>query len=345
MRRDGFLRAALLAMPALTLGTVRRDGGEAAVAQDEFDPATSAASQSLRVLLGTGDAQPNPGGGFTFEGRPYRGTFARLPSGEIVNTLPLEEYLYSVVPREMPPSWPRAALQSQAICARTYVLQRSDPRRSYDLVPSEVDQVYNGTLGESPAARGAVDSTASLVLRFAGGYAQIVYSSCCGGRTEASSDAWGGVPFPYLESVACAYCTASPNYRWQRTLDAAGLAKAFASELAPFGTFRGARIADRDGSGRVRTIELAADHGSAFVRGAIFRSRVGSRVVPSLLIERIDGSFDSSPELALQGAGLGHGVGLCQWGSRGYALDGGTARDILSFYFPGTNVARSLSVE
>ena len=122
-------------------------------AQDDVDPASSAARQALRVLLGQGDAQPSVGQTFSFDGKLYRGTFQRTADGQIVDLVDLEGYLYSVVPREMPSSWPVWALEAQSICARTYVLQRSDPRRAYDLVPSEVDQRYDG-LERGDAGRG-----------------------------------------------------------------------------------------------------------------------------------------------------------------------------------------------
>ena len=202
------------------------------------------------------------------------------------NTVALEQYLYSVVPREMSPSWPAGALQSQAICARTYVLQRSNPRREYDLVPSEADQVYGGISTESPAGRAAVDASEGQVLRFSDAFAQIVYSSCCGGRTEASSDAWGGAPLPYLGGVLCPHCTASPNYRWQRDLTLEQIASAFANELQTTGTLTNLRISEIDASGRARMFELVAQSGSAFVKGSAFRTRIGSRVLPSLLITK-----------------------------------------------------------
>jgi len=306
---------------------------------DEFDPASSASGQALRVLLGQGDAQTLPGGGFNFGGRPYRGTFLRQPDGSIVTTVPLEEYLYSVVPREMPPSWPAAALQAQAVCARTYVLQRSSPRRTYDLVPSEADQVYGGIESESPAGRAAVDATAAQVLRFDNGFAQIMYSSCCGGHTEASSDAWGGAFFPYLAGVVCTHCSDSPNFRWKRDLTLAQIEAAFVAEIAPFGMLRAIRSSVLDGSGRVRMMELTCERGSAFVKGGAFRSRIGARIVPSLLITKFDAAPQTPDRLTIEGGGLGHGVGLCQWGARGMALEGASSSDILNFYFPGTTIA------
>lgn len=309
-----------------------------AQADDEFDPATSSTSQALRVLLGRGDAQALPGGGFTFEGRPYRGTFVRDPDGNVVTTVALEEYLYSVVPREMPPSWPANALQAQAVCARTYVLQRSSPRRTYDLVPSEADQVYGGIESESPAARAAVDATSAQVVRFGSGFAQIMYSSCCGGHTEASTDAWGGAFFPYLAGVVCTYCNASPNYRWKRDIAFVQVGAAFATETAPFGSLTGIEATALDGSGRVRMLQLTCQRGVTSVKGSAFRARVGARIVPSLLITKFDTSPDSPDRVTIEGGGLGHGVGLCQWGARGMALEGASSSDILNFYFPGTTI-------
>jgi peptidoglycan hydrolase-like amidase len=173
---------------------------------DVFDPASGMQSQALRVLLGTGHAQKIDAQTFLFEGRRYRGTFSYTEAGEVVSIVPLEQYLYSVVSREMPHSWPAAALQAQAVVARTFVLQRSNPNRAYDLMPSEADQVYTGIDAEKPGTSAAVDATAGLVLRFADGFAQALYSSCCGGHTESNADAWGGPLLPYLSGVSCTYC-------------------------------------------------------------------------------------------------------------------------------------------
>ena len=307
-------------------------------AQSDADPAMTSAYPALRVLLGFGNAQPAGRGTFTFNGNGYRGDFRRIAGGEVVNVIDIEQYLYSVVPREMSPGWPAAALEAQAVCARTYVLQRSNPKRDYDLVPSELDQVYSGIAGESPAGRGAVDATAGQLLRYGNLYATVAYSSCCGGHTEASADAWGSTPVPYLGGVPCSYCTGSPNYRWSATIPLADLEQHFAEQLSPFGALRDVRPAGVDPSGRVRALELVADHGSVTVKGSTFRIAAGPRVVRSLLITRlrVDSGLES---LFAEGGGLGHGVGMCQWGARGMALAGRSARDILALYFPGTQVS------
>jgi stage II sporulation protein D len=325
LKRSGFLATALAA-------SVLRP----ARASDQYDPAMNADAPSLRVLLGTGRATPLASGGFSFDGRPYRGSFERMDDGSIVSTVKLEEYLYSVVPREMTPSWPAQALAAQAVCARTYVLSHSNPRRGYDVVPSEIDQVYTGVSGESQATRAAVDATAGSVLRYGDAFAQILYSSCCGGRTEASSDAWGGAPLPYLGGVVCTTCTDSPYYRWTRTLSFADLASRLRTELSG-GMPTGLRIASTDRSGRARSIAIQTTDGSYELKGSTFRLRAGSRALPSLLLTRVTTSA-AGDGVTIEGGGLGHGVGLCQWGSHGLALQGASLSQILNFYFPGTEI-------
>ncbi len=323
----------------LMLGTVPLAYPRAVRAQSFADPSASSPRQALRVLLGRGTATAAAASTFEFDGKLYRGTFEQTEDGQIVNLVDLEQYLYSVVPREMPPSWPPGALQAQVICARTYVLQRSDPRRFYDLVPSEIDQRYDGIAAETPSGIAAVDASAALVLGFAGGFAQVAYSSCCGGHTESSADAWGNLPIPYLGGVVCTSCSDSPNYRWERTLGFDQIASRFAGAMPALTTVDDLRITTRDASGRARGFELVSDLGGTVVSGSTFRRGIGTRVLPSLLLTQLRRTPDGTGVL-IDGGGLGHGVGLCQWGARGMAQAGAAAAAILALYFPGTVVQR-----
>jgi stage II sporulation protein D len=328
MRRSGFL---MLGMLPLTIAA------RTARAQSDADPASCSRKPALRVLLGAGEAAPGSGDLFNFEGRAYRGTFTRLDDGQIVNVVDLEAYLSSVVPREMSARWPPAALEAQSICARTYVLQRSDPRRPYDLVPSELDQVYEGIASELPSSTAAVNATTGQVLKFGGAFARVAYSSCCGGHTEAAAEAWGGTPLPYLQGVVCTTCSDSPNYHWATVIALDTVAERYGFILASIGELQDVRITERDPSGRARAFELVAARGSNVVQGGAFRRAIGSRALPSLLVTKLQ-RMSSQETLAVEGAGLGHGVGLCQWGARGMALDGRAAYEILAFYFPGASV-------
>jgi stage II sporulation protein D len=300
------------------------------------DPASEAQTQALRVLLGRGQAQKIDDRTFMFQGRRYRGAFSALPSGEIVSTVGLEEYLYGVVSREMPPSWPDAALQAQAIVARTYVLQRSNPTKDYDLVPSEIDQVYTGIDAEHAQSSAAVAATAGQVLRFGGGFAQVLYSSCCGGHTESNGDAWGGAPLPYLAGVTCGYCNDSPWYSWTQHVSFEQLQNALAEQLRDIGTIQQIQLDAPDASGRAHFWNFTGERGTQRVKAADVRRALGTRVLPSLLVRSV--LVQANQRADIEGGGLGHGVGLCQWGARGLAREGSGARAILAYYYPGTGI-------
>lgn len=325
----------------MTLSLSRRVLRQSQDDSDVFDPASGAQSQALRVLLGRGQAQRLDAQTFLFQGRRYRGTFSYANADEVVSVVPLEHYLYSVVSREMPHSWPAAALQAQAVVARTFVLQRSNPARAYDLVPSEADQVYTGIDAETPQTTAAVDATSGQVLRFANGFAQALYSSCCGGHTESNADAWGGTLLPYLSGVPCMYCSASPWFKWQQTIPLSRIETTFAADFRSIGTLENVLLDAPDSSGRARFWTFQGTGGMQRMKAASVRSLLGTRALPSLFVRRV--TIDAPPPeaervVSIEGAGLGHGVGLCQWGARGMALSGADARAILNYYYPGTGI-------
>jgi stage II sporulation protein D len=260
-----------------------------------------------------------------------------LPDGSIV-TLDLETYLYGVVPIETSPSWPAAALQAQAIIARTYALQKRTLSRPYDLVSTDADQRYGGPEAARPATNAAVDATRGQTLSYRGGAASVFYSSCCGGHSADAAALWGRTQLPYLRGVADdPYCTASPDYRWQRSVPL-DRARPVLGELN--GTPVAAQLDAPDDSGRPHTVLFRDDAGAeAQVSVSDLRTRLGADTVRSLWLRDIE--FDRTqavPLVIIEGSGRGHGVGLCQWGARGMALAGAAARDILAQYFPGTTV-------
>ncbi len=311
-------------------------------AQDDVDPASNSARPALRVLLGSGDAQPAPGGGFVFAGRSYRGTFERLPSGEIVNLVDVEQYLYSVVPREMPPSWAAAALQAQALCARTYVLQRSDPRRAYDLVPSEADQVYDrhfrakrrpaGPQLTRPPAR-----SSNTTMRTRKSRTRRAAAATPNRRPRRGPAA---AVLPYLGGVPCTYCSSAPYYRWQTTITLDDVTRVCGRRLDATGALQNLRVSSVNASGRARAFDLVCERGTVTIKGATFRLLVGSHALRSLLVSNVR-LAPSPPSLWFEGAGSGHGVGLCQWGARGLATLGHSAADIVAWYFPGTVIGNA----
>jgi stage II sporulation protein D len=305
---------------------------------DVWDPL----SPQIRVLV-AGDTQGQTpqvaaDGTFAFGGKRWRGapSTVGMPGGKValVTTIDVDQYLAGVVPLESPPSWPAAALQVQAIVARTFALARRTLSRAWDVRADESDQRWGGVDAEHPAATAAIAATRGRTLTFAGGPASVFYSSCCGGHTADIVAVWNGAALPYLRGVADPYCVPAPDYRWSRSIPLDRAGAAFSAKIG--GPLVGTALTEPDATGRPRAVSLLGTT-AATIPVADFRRALGTDVVRSLWLRavRIDAA-QAEPRLVIEGAGRGHGVGLCQWGSRYFASSGATAADILAWYFPGT---------
>jgi stage II sporulation protein D len=335
MRRETFIVGGIGAIAAST-GSARATGG-----LDVEDPGSA---KTVRVLLGSDvSAQPTrlSAWDFSWNGQAYRGEFAFTPLGDgqtgLVNTLPLDAYLYGVVSKELSESWPQATQEAQTIAARTYAVKRFRPDHPYDVVAGESNQSYGGIDGETVAGRAAVDATAGTIVVFAGAAADIAYSACCGGHTESAVDAWGK-DFPYLRGVVDPNCAGTPGFAWRQSVSLATLASALGARSAGVGAIRSVALIDIDPSGRARRITIGGDRGTLDMKSDEFRSAVGASIVRSTLIRSANVHENT---LLLDGSGFGHGVGLCQWGACAAARRGMATADILRFYFPGTGLGRA----
>ena len=124
----------------------------------------------------------------------YRGHIELLRTAEgiaVVNELPLEEYLFSVVPSEMPASYPLEALKAQAICARTYayghMLRAGYPRYGAHVDDSTSYQVYNNITEADSTTTAVKETYGQMILTDEGTVANTYYySTSCGVGTTAS---------------------------------------------------------------------------------------------------------------------------------------------------------------
>ena len=133
----------------------------------------------------------------------------------------------------------------------------------------------------------------------------------------------GRAPIPYLAGVVCTFVLGLAELSLVSTILAwSDRERGSRRRLARSASLQDVRITDRDPSGRARAFELVADRGSATVPGSAFRRAVGSRVLPSLLLTTLRTRRRRCAAFSIDGGGLGHGVGLCQWGARGMALSG-----------------------
>ena len=327
----------------------------------------------IRVVRSNGAASPWAEGVITAQsgdagllsvgGKPYRGTITvhATDSGmSVVNLARIDDYLRGVVPLEIGTRSldDSAAVQAQAVTARSYAYIHLTPNRFYDVTAGTLDQVYGGVSVESAVGSEAVESTRTLVLKYAGRIVNAPYSSTCGGQTAAASEIWRSEDEPYLRSVSDEipgtgryYCDIAPRFRWTRTLDGTQLNAALAQYLANYVSVPGRRpgvaqsvvIGSRTQSGRVGTLIVTTDRGRFTLRGNDIRYVLrppGGEILNSTYfsVSATPGSEGALAKLTLTGTGYGHGVGMCQWGAIGRARAGQDFRTILRTYSPGTTV-------
>lgn len=255
-----------------------------------------------------------------------------------IDVVDVERYVASVVGAEVPVSWPDAALQAQAIAARTYVLRRKlEGARSpaYHVESSVLDQVYRGVATMDPRTVAAADATAGRVLTFRHELAEAYFFSSCRGRTETGADGLGR-ELPYLQSVACEGGETAPNASWSKRIDLANLARSLMDSGALGDRLERIEVVSRTSTGRVNAVRLVTRHGARTVSGTELRKLLGYTELPSLDFEvKREGGA-----LVISGGGAGHGVGMCQWCARGQADAGRSADEILAHFYPGTEILR-----
>ncbi|HHW49528.1 MAG TPA: SpoIID/LytB domain-containing protein [Clostridiaceae bacterium] len=198
---------------------------------------------------------------FSINNTTYRGRIeVRRNQGSdmtVINILPLEEYLYGVVPYEIGAGSPMEALKAQAVVARTYTINNIGKfsKLGFDLCTTTLCQVYRGTAGETKNTNKAVDDTKGKVVTYNGNPAQVFYFASSGGRTEDVKNVWGS-DIPYLKSVEDKYESGtSPYYNWEAICTADELKNFFAGMGKDLGDILGMEIKKVSEAGRV--VELA----------------------------------------------------------------------------------------
>ncbi len=242
----------------------------------------------------------------------------------------LEEYLRGVVPSEMPHAFPPAALEAQAIAARTYAVAEGIDNGTRVLARTVADQVWRGPKSHRASTDAAIEATRGLVLWDGDRVARIRFHADCGGMTAREEDVFSTDEVPHSEAREETFCEDGPRHRYRVKISAARIARA-ARRLGFRGALRSIAVEETDVSGRAYSLVLSGPSRTVRVRGNAFRLAVGPALLPStrFSVERAGANF------VFEGTGFGHGVGLCQWGARGRAEAGETAEEILSFYYPG----------
>lgn len=244
--------------------------------------------KAARVLARLEKAQE--GAGIEVNRKRYRGDIELfLPDKAgitVVNTLPMEAYLYGIVPGEMPVLWPMEAVKAQAVAARTFALfgMRKHEAEDFNVCATTHCQVYGGMNAEAARGTQAVDDTRGLAALYGGRPINAVFHSSSGGWTENSEDVWGAY-LPYLRSVRD-YDETAPSYKWEKRFTARELEQKLAAMGHAVGTLQALEVSplkrdgvntasDRTGRGRVKQMRFIGDKGSVLLTGAQTRDLLG----------------------------------------------------------------------
>lgn len=280
---------------------------------------------------------------------------------EVINELPLEEYLGSVVASEMPSSYPQEAQKAQAVCARTYArncIRQNNGRESADLDDSVSFQVYNNQKSTKKAKK-AVKDTSGVVLPLD----EIQYYSTSG-LTEKRRDLGSEAAFTaFLDDMPAKDAQyGSPWVRWSTEIPADNIEKellasyregSVQTESAVSGETErenGSKVEitaiGREPDGQITSAKLYADGNTYIIEGEYMFRRIfgletaeiklrdgslvsGMRLLPSAFctLEKKDDSF------LIRGCGYGHGNGMSQCGAAEMAVKGLDYREILKYYY------------
>jgi stage II sporulation protein D len=199
---------------------------------------------------------------FKLNERLYRGDIeVRRYQGSdmtVINIIPLQQYLYGVLPGEIEASSHPEALKAQAVAARTYTINNFGKHSSlgFDLCNTTGCQVYKGFSVEAQSTNKAVDDTKGQIVTYNGKPAQVFYFSSSGGRTEDVQYVWGS-QIPYLKSVEDKYESGrSWNYTWESTYTADEIKQIMLDRNYNLGDILNITIADVSPAGRVTELVI-----------------------------------------------------------------------------------------
>ena len=294
----------------------------------------------------------------------YGGIIELVANGgvAVINEIPFEEYLYGVVPSEMPASYEMEALKCQAVCARSYAYHQMQ-EMAYPQYQAQVDdsttfQVY-GNSEIQPSVIQAVDETAGQKLWYQGQVAAAYYySTSCGMSTDMT--AWGGSAgekTAYLKSISISgeqgdYEKELPWYRWEAAIPKTVIS-ALISEYAEtdIGNLTRLEVTERGAGGVALVLVAEGDRGSEVIEteNKIRRALGGSGyeimkqdgnltpardLLPSAFFE-----IEEQPEqIILHGGGFGHGIGMSQNGANEMAKQGMGYEEILKTFYCGVTI-------
>jgi len=265
---------------------------------------------------------------------------------QVITRVDLDSYVSGVLRGEASVLKSPAARQAMAILARTWALrwQGRHCERGFDFCSLTHCQVFRFPQGREENAADGLDqaarATRGQVLQYHGALADPYFTACCGGMTEAAGNVWPDRAQPYLISVHDPYCLSSSHASWEKILTAESVQQVLreALHLPMAGPLTELSVEKRDSSGRALVLRAVAGD-SWNVDANQFRYDVDRRLGWAQIKSNLYTIQRQGDSWLFSGHGLGHGVGLCQAGAEQMARMGSSTEQILSTYFPGTEIA------
>lgn len=285
------------------------------------------------------------GGGEVASSEPIIKVFF-ADTGE-VKSMPIEEYVKGVVAGEVKSYWPKEALASQAIIARTFALKTLEEKRGTGPQGSDISTSWEEAQAYDPkkinkAISDAVDSTRGKVITYRGQLINAWFHSNAGGKTATAKEGlnYRGAEPPYVAVRTSPDMTAATDPKdktWSAVFSTREIESALARKGLTISGIRDMSIAQRGPSGRAQMIAITHDGGRMLIGGNDLRVALDPMRMRSNYLTRLEVKGD---RVEMAGKGYGHGVGLSQWGAYNMARAGKTHEQILKHYFRGIKIEK-----
>jgi len=277
-------------------------------------------------------------GHLKFEGKEYQGSFLIVQKADhiyLVNSIDIEEYVFSVLRTESWPGWPLEVNKVFAIASRSYVIGVILDNRSsalpYHVKNTNKHQTYSGVHAD-PILKEAVNQTRGLFLAYNKKPIVAMFDACCGGVVPGDIH---GMKTPYLaRNYACGFCKDAKNYNWTARYSIDQFEQILKKEFKNIKKIRAINVAKTDKAGLVQQIQIKGHHKSYTISGKKMYSMLSK--VRSFCYE----IAVNADQVIFKGKGIGHHMGLCQWGAREMVRQGYDYKAILNFYYPNTHFMR-----
>jgi stage II sporulation protein D len=217
----------------------------------------------------------------------YRGSLfiKRIAAGfiNVYNELSFEQYLYGVVPSEVPYSWHMEALKAQAVAARNYSILNMGKHNAdgFDLCNGQHCQAYRGLGQENARTNQAVDETKGKIVLYNDKPINTYFHSSSGGRTENSENVWTDT-LPYIRSVDDKYGLGSPNDNWTKQYNKNDIKTKLIANKIDIGEITDIIPLKISDNGRVTLLEIRGTKGFTQLAKERIRTIMGSSEVKSI---------------------------------------------------------------